>query len=118
MEESALLYQPIDFLSRVGYCRCASGQDFSLHRLEAPSIMMWLLWKIDGWRQRLLPSLIQSPAYWTGSFKVTRPDVEFLFSQFLEQERPLSDRDLALRLIRHRIAQEEEKLKKQIERGT
>ncbi|HLY29036.1 MAG TPA: hypothetical protein VKQ72_22010 [Aggregatilineales bacterium] len=66
----------------------------------------------------MLPRLIQSPAYWTGSFKITRPDVEFLFSQFLEQERPLSNRDLALRLIRHRIGQEEEKLKKQIERGT
>ncbi len=66
----------------------------------------------------MLPRLIQSPAYWTTTFKVTRQDVEFLFSQFLEQEKPLSNRDLAVRLIRHRIAQEEDKIKKQLQRGT
>jgi hypothetical protein len=56
-------------------------------------------------------------AYWTTGFKVTRADIEYLFSQFLEDETPLTTRDLAVRLIQHRIAQEEDKLRKQIARG-
>ncbi len=60
----------------------------------------------------------QSAAYWTSSFQVTRADVEFLFSQFIEEETPLSGQELALRLIRHRLKQEEDRLRKQIDRGT
>jgi hypothetical protein len=59
----------------------------------------------------------QAAAYWTTAFQVTRADVEYLFSQFLEDETPLSSRELALRLIKHRITQEEENLRKQIARG-
>lgn len=59
----------------------------------------------------------QSPAYWTTGLKITRADIEYLFSQFLEDETPLSSQELALRLIRHRIEQEEEVLRKQISRG-
>jgi len=56
-------------------------------------------------------------AYWTNGFQVTRADIEYLFAQFLEDETPLSIRDLALRLIQHRLAQEEDNLRKQIARG-
>ncbi len=60
---------------------------------------------------------LQAAAYWTTSFQVTRADLDYLFSQFLETETPLSSRALALRLIQHRINQEEEDLRKQIARG-
>ncbi len=59
----------------------------------------------------------QAAAYWTTSFHVTHADIEYLFSQFLEDETPLPIRELAIRLIRHRIAQEEDRLRKQIVRG-
>ena len=59
----------------------------------------------------------QSAAYWTTAFQVTRSDIEYLFSQFLEEEAPLSNRELALALIRYRLTQEEEKLRKQLARG-
>ncbi len=59
----------------------------------------------------------QAAAYWTTSFHVTRTDLEYLFSQFIEDETPLSTRELALRLIHSRIAQEEDRLRKQIVRG-
>ncbi len=65
----------------------------------------------------MLRQQTQAAAYWTTTFKVTRADIEYLFSQFLEDETPLSNRELALRLIQHRLMQEEEKLRKQIARG-
>lgn len=65
----------------------------------------------------MLRQQTQAAAYWTTAFKVTRADIEYLFSQFLEDETPLSNRELALRLIEHRLTQEEDKLRKQIARG-
>jgi hypothetical protein len=59
----------------------------------------------------------QAAAYWTTTFQVTRADLEYLFSLFLEDETPLAIRDLATRLIRHRVSQEEERLRKLIARG-
>jgi hypothetical protein len=59
----------------------------------------------------------QVASYWTTAFTVTRADIEFIFSQFLEAETPLTTRDLALRLIGYRLQQEEDRLRKQIERG-
>jgi hypothetical protein len=58
----------------------------------------------------------QAAAYWT-TFQVTRADLEYLFSLFLEDETPLAIRDLAMRLIRHRVSQEEERLRKLVARG-
>ena len=65
----------------------------------------------------MLRQQTQAAAYWTTTFKVTRADIEYLFSQFLEDETPLSNRELALRLIQHRLTLEEENLRKQIARG-
>lgn len=59
----------------------------------------------------------QTAAYWTTKFRVNRADIEYLFSQLLENETPLSTRDLALSLVRFRIKQEEERLRKQIARA-
>jgi hypothetical protein len=55
--------------------------------------------------------------YWTDSFKVTRADIDYLFSRFLDSERPLSRRELALHLIQYRLKQEADKMRKQLERG-
>src|SRR4051812_10010383 len=65
----------------------------------------------------VLRQQMQAAAYWTTAFQVTRADIEYLFSQFLEEETPLSAHDLALKLIRHRVAQAEEKLRKHISSG-
>lgn len=58
-----------------------------------------------------------SPTYWTTDFKVTSADVEFLFSIFLEEETPFTNRQLALRLIQKRISAEEDLFRKKLERG-
>jgi hypothetical protein len=60
---------------------------------------------------------LQAAAYWTSAFQVSRADIEYLFSHFLETETPFTSRDLALRLIEYRISQEEEKFRKQVARG-
>lgn len=55
--------------------------------------------------------------YWTDQFIIADDDVEFVFSLFLEKERPLSSREIAHALVEHRIQQEEQTLRRQIERG-
>src|SRR5258707_2724348 len=76
---------------------------------------LWRDW--HGWRRFQLRQQTQAASYWTTAFKVTRADIEFLFSQFLEEEVPLSNEQLAIRLIAHRLTQEAEKQRKQIARG-
>lgn len=65
----------------------------------------------------MLQRQTQAAAYWTEKFKVTQADIEYLFSQFLEDETPLSSRELAVRLAQHRLDQDEDRLRKQIARG-
>ena len=55
--------------------------------------------------------------YWTEDFIVSDEDIEHIFTIFLEEENPLSSREMALRLIRFRLDQEAQKLRRQIERG-
>ena len=59
----------------------------------------------------------QAPTYWTTSFRVTRPDIDYLFAQFLENETPLTSHELALSLVRFRLANEDDRLRKLIARG-
>ncbi len=59
----------------------------------------------------------QSPAYWKDNFRATRADVEYLFSLFLEEELPLTNREMALRLIQWRLTQEADAIRRVIERG-
>ncbi|MBI5959017.1 MAG: hypothetical protein HY866_09795 [Chloroflexi bacterium] len=60
----------------------------------------------------------QTEQYWTEEFEITQEDMEFLFSVFLEEEKPLSSQEIAQRFIRYRVEQEAQTLRRQIERGT
>lgn len=63
--------------------------------------------------------IFQNPEeYWTINFEITTEDIEFLFNVFLEEETPLTLRDLSQRLVRFRYEQERSSLRKQIEQGT
>ncbi len=59
----------------------------------------------------------QAPAYWTSAFHVEDPDIDYLFSAFLEKEMPLTTRELALSLIEYRLHREDEQVRRLIERG-
>lgn len=60
---------------------------------------------------------VDSEQYWTENFSITDGDIEFVFNLFLEEEKPLSSREIARRLIQHRVEQEIQQLRRQIERG-
>ncbi len=55
--------------------------------------------------------------YWTEWFEVTSDDIDHIFNIFLEEETPLSSREIARRLIQFRLDQEVQTLRRQIERG-
>ncbi|MBX3066563.1 MAG: hypothetical protein KF726_26515 [Anaerolineae bacterium] len=59
-----------------------------------------------------------TPEYWSSQFKITRTDLDYLFSLFLELETPLTRQQLAERLVEFRIKKESDRLRKQLERGT
>ena len=65
-----------------------------------------------------LPNPVEDRTYWVDDFKVTDQDVEYLFNLFLEQEEPLSLRDITYDLIENRIRQETNRVKKQVKNGT
>jgi len=65
----------------------------------------------------LLQRHTASEHYWTDHFEVTDEDIDFLFNVFLEEETPLTSRDLAVRLIQRRIHKEANTLRKLIKRG-
>src|SRR5258708_5892034 len=83
--------------------------DSCLHRHWSLSIMMSLWRDRHGWRRFQLRQQTQAASYWPTAFKVTRADIEFLFSQFLKEEMPLSNEQLTIRLITHRLTQDDEK---------
>lgn len=55
--------------------------------------------------------------YWTEHFTITDEDIEYVFSVFLEDEKPLSSREIAQLVVEHRLDQELRLLRRQIERG-
>lgn len=59
----------------------------------------------------------QAAAYWTKSFRVSKADIDYLFAQFLENETPLTSREVAHTLVRHRVKQEHDRLRKQLKKG-
>jgi hypothetical protein len=65
----------------------------------------------------LLQYQTETEQYWTENFHITDEDIEYIFSVFLEDEKPLSSQEIAHRLIKHRIDQETQMLRRQIERG-
>ncbi len=58
-----------------------------------------------------------SEQYWTERFEVTDEDIEYIFNVFLDQETPLPTREIARLIIQHRLDQEAQKLRRQVERG-
>ena len=70
-----------------------------------------------GDQDHVLLSQTQSPRYWTDRFQLESADVEHILSLFLETERPLTNRELALNLIELRLRQESDKLRRLIEQG-
>ncbi len=65
----------------------------------------------------MLQRQTQSESYWIDQFRVGAADVEHIFSIFLERETPLTNREIALLVIDHRLKQEADTLRRQIERG-
>lgn len=59
----------------------------------------------------------ETDQYWTDAFQITDEDIEYIFSIFLEDETPLSSSEIARRIIRFRIDQEVQRLRRQIDRG-
>ncbi|MCC7209561.1 MAG: hypothetical protein IT323_19790 [Anaerolineae bacterium] len=59
----------------------------------------------------------QAAAYWTKSFRVSKADIDYLFAQFLENETPLTSREVALTIVRHRVKQEHDRLRKLVKKG-
>ena len=65
----------------------------------------------------LLQLQTETETYWTESFTVTEGDLEYLFSVFLEDETPLTSREIARLLVQYRAKQEAQTLRRQIEKG-
>lgn len=72
---------------------------------------------ILGGLTRVLQPQTQTAAYWTTDFKLSRADIEFVFSRFLEDEQPQTTRALVLALIERRLQAESDRLRKQLARG-
>ncbi len=60
----------------------------------------------------------QTAAYWTTDLKITRADIDALFTHFLETEQPLTTREVALFFIKQRLAAELERLRKHLASAT
>ena len=54
----------------------------------------------------MLPYQTETEQYWTDDFAITDADLEFLFNVFLEEEKPLTTREIARLLVQQRIEQE------------
>jgi len=70
-----------------------------------------------GIGKKLLQFQTATEQYWTEKFEITDEDIEYIFTVFLEDEKPLSSREIAQRVIQYRLEQEAQILRRQIERG-
>ncbi len=59
----------------------------------------------------------ETETYWTGEFSITDEDIEYIFAVFLEEETPMTMREIARRIVQYRIVQETQLLRRQIEHG-
>lgn len=59
----------------------------------------------------------QTDLYWSEEFRITDEDIDHIFTVFLEEETPLTSREIAERLIRFRLDQEVQALRRKIGRG-
>lgn len=65
----------------------------------------------------LLQLQTKTQQYWTERFEITDEDIDYIFNVFLETETPLTSKELAKHLIRSRLEQEAQALRRQIESG-
>lgn len=59
----------------------------------------------------------QTAKYWVEDFRIEQSDIDHLYNILLEREVPLTLDEMALILVRHRVAQEEEALARQTRAG-
>lgn len=59
----------------------------------------------------------QTAAYWNEAFAVEDADLEHLYNTLLEDETPLTSDEMALVIIRRRVEQEEQRLRRQTVQG-
>ena len=62
----------------------------------------------------MIQSHTQTQTYWATKFSLTESDIEQLYNHFLEVERPQSAGELALVLMKHRVAKEKNEIKKRL----
>ncbi|HZD10251.1 MAG TPA: hypothetical protein VE553_02835, partial [Candidatus Binatia bacterium] len=62
----------------------------------------------------MIQSYTQTQSYWATKFSLTESDVEQLYNHFLEVERPQAASQLALVVMKHRVAQEKNEIKKRL----
>lgn len=59
----------------------------------------------------MIQPLTQSQEYWVSDFRVTNSDIEQLYNHFLEVEKPQTADQIAQVMIRHRVAEERNRIK-------
>jgi hypothetical protein len=62
----------------------------------------------------VIQSQTQTQSYWATKFSLTESDIEQLNNHFLEVEKPQSSSELAMVLMKHRVAQEKIEIKKRL----
>lgn len=62
----------------------------------------------------MIQSQTQTQSYWATKFSLTESDIEQLYNHFLEVERPQNSSELAMVLMKHRVAQEKNEIKKRL----
>lgn len=62
----------------------------------------------------MIQSQTQTQSYWAKTFSLTESDIEQLYNHFLEVERPQDAGELAMVLMKHRVAQEKSEIKKRL----
>ncbi|HZD11856.1 MAG TPA: hypothetical protein VE553_10985 [Candidatus Binatia bacterium] len=62
----------------------------------------------------MIQSYTQTQSYWATKFSLTESDIEQLYNHFLEVERPQTASQLALVVMKHRVAQEKNEIKKRL----
>jgi len=62
--------------------------------------------------------LTQTEQYWTKDFAIESEDLEHVNNRLLEEERPLSIEELAMAVMRRRVDQEENELRRSLGKGT
>lgn len=65
----------------------------------------------------MLQRRTQTAKYWVDDFRVEPSDIEHLYNVLLEREVPLSIDEMALVLVRHRVAEEEAELTRRVRPG-